>query len=239
MEAFGKFRISGEVRQVLDVIIRKTYGFNKKKDKISTSQFEIHTGLDKKTIHRARRKLLEMNLITIYKNEDSQILSYSFQKDYNKWKQSPKMNTVPKFAPKQSLNLRQTVPNIATHNNNTTKDSITKDNIMPSATLKVAFDEILKDGFNIYALLNKLKKSSKVGAEVPEKVLLKVCKSYWKNKPDIKSAWAWFCKAIPQEYMKYNAYLHEKESENADKRGAVAPCISEIIKGIGNVQGKK
>jgi phage replication O-like protein O len=33
-DAFVRTRISGEARQVLDCIIRKTYGYNKKEDKI-------------------------------------------------------------------------------------------------------------------------------------------------------------------------------------------------------------
>ena len=39
MEALCRHRIPGEDRQVLDVIFRKTYGFNKIEDYISLSQF--------------------------------------------------------------------------------------------------------------------------------------------------------------------------------------------------------
>lgn len=85
MEALARIRIPGEARQMLDVIIRKTYGFNKTIDQIATSQFTQATGLKKFIIHRARKRLLLAKLITVCKNANSQILSYSFQKDCDKW----------------------------------------------------------------------------------------------------------------------------------------------------------
>lgn len=84
-EALCKIRISGEARQMLDVIIRKTYGYNKKEDSISTSQFIEFTGLPNYAVHKARKKLIKMNLITITQKGNSQVLTYSFQKDYEKW----------------------------------------------------------------------------------------------------------------------------------------------------------
>ena len=47
MEALCRFRIPGVERQVLDAIIRKTYGWHKKKDAISLSQFVEMTGVTK------------------------------------------------------------------------------------------------------------------------------------------------------------------------------------------------
>ena len=96
MEALARIRIAGEARQMLDVIIRKTYGFNKKKDTIISSQFKELTGLSNMAIHKAREKLTNMNLITITKKGNSQGLTYSFQKDYDKWKPLPKKVTVTK-----------------------------------------------------------------------------------------------------------------------------------------------
>ena len=93
IEALAKIRISGEARQMLDVIIRKTYGYDKKSDMISTSQFCQATGLNKLAITRARKKLLVSKMITVIKNDTSQILSYSIQKDYDKWVVVSKMIT--------------------------------------------------------------------------------------------------------------------------------------------------
>ncbi|MEK6829235.1 MAG: replication protein, partial [Nanoarchaeota archaeon] len=85
MEALMRFRIPGEARQMLDAIIRKTYGFNKKEDTISSSQFVEMTGLPKFIIHRARKRLQYANLITVSKNANSPYLTYSLQKDFSKW----------------------------------------------------------------------------------------------------------------------------------------------------------
>ena len=86
LEALAKIRISGEARQMLDVIIRKTYGFNKKIEAIPTSKFVELTGLSPMAIYKARKKLLELNLITISQKGESQILNYSFQKNHKDWK---------------------------------------------------------------------------------------------------------------------------------------------------------
>ena len=99
MEALAKIRISGEERQVLDVIIRKTYGYNKKKDWISISQFVLATGLPKSSICRAINKLLTKNIIykkvnAIDKKVNDIPLSYSFCKDFDKWKPLPKKITI-------------------------------------------------------------------------------------------------------------------------------------------------
>jgi len=89
MEALASIRIPGEARQVLDVILRKTYGWNKKEDKISLSQFRKMTNLKDHHILRCRKKLISMNLITTKKGKDGAVI-YGFQKDYTKWKPLPK-----------------------------------------------------------------------------------------------------------------------------------------------------
>lgn len=91
MEILAKTYIPSQARQLLDVIIRKTYGYNKKIDQIPTKQFMQATGLNKLAISRARKYLLVSKMITVIKSDTSQILSYSFQKDYEKWKQVSKM----------------------------------------------------------------------------------------------------------------------------------------------------
>ena len=79
---------------MLDVIIRKTYGFGKKDDHISTSQFQAATGMSKGSIHRARKKLLEMNIIGVSKKGYTSVLMYSIQKNYKNWRVYPKKDTV-------------------------------------------------------------------------------------------------------------------------------------------------
>lgn len=110
-EAWSKIRINGEAEQMLKVIIRKTYGYAKKEDFISTSQFMQLTGMKRHAIHKSRKKLLNMDLITVTQKGNSKVLSYSFQKDYTKWKVLPKKVTVTQKGngcnPKRSRSVTQ------------------------------------------------------------------------------------------------------------------------------------
>lgn len=92
LEALGHIRIPGEARQVLDVIIRKTWGYQKKQDRIAISQLCAGTGLKKQTVHKAIGKLRAMNLVTQKGDDKGNILG--FQKDFEKWVPLPKKVTV-------------------------------------------------------------------------------------------------------------------------------------------------
>ena len=125
-DALARIRISGEARQVLDVIIRKTYGFNKKEDAISLSQFSLFTGMGRNDVCRALNKLVSMNLIL--KKETTIANSYRLNKDFDTWKSLAKKR--PQSQKRESGSLKK-------ENNRTqkrdiqktvTKDTITKDN---------------------------------------------------------------------------------------------------------------
>jgi len=131
-QAICKIRIPGEARQVLDFIMYKTWGFSKKEDWISLSQFEKGTGLKKPNVIRAVNKLLSMNLIIkkdngIIKKDNVWGATYSLQKDYEKWKPlSKKITLSKKIKPvikKDKRSLSKKIPTIDKH----TKDNITKD----------------------------------------------------------------------------------------------------------------
>lgn len=92
-DALVTIRIPGEARQVLDCIIRKTWGWGKKTDKIALSQLCEATGLKKTSIIKARKKLMAMNLITVTKKVNGTTISYGIIKDYNKWRPLPKKVT--------------------------------------------------------------------------------------------------------------------------------------------------
>lgn len=93
-DALCRIRVSGEARQVLDVIIRKTYGFSKKEDRIALSQICLGTGLKKQTTCKAINKLLSMNMITKKGTDLGNI--FKFNKDFDQWKPLPKKVTLPK-----------------------------------------------------------------------------------------------------------------------------------------------
>lgn len=84
LEAQAKTRIPGEARQVLDAIARKTFGYNKREDAISLSQFVLATGIKKPNVVRAIKQLQAMNLIIKTDNGKTQI--YRINKDFETWK---------------------------------------------------------------------------------------------------------------------------------------------------------
>ena len=95
-EALARTRIPGEAGQILNCIIRKTYGFKKKVDRIALSQFCLATGIKKPNIVRAVDKLVKMGLIIKKDNApvDNLGSSYMFNKDFDSWKPLSKKITV-------------------------------------------------------------------------------------------------------------------------------------------------
>jgi phage replication O-like protein O len=88
LDQLCKIRIPGEARQVLDVIFRQTYGWNKKEDMISLSQFSEKTGLAKPNVVRAIKQLLDMRLIIRSDNKDGSV--YGPNKRCDQWIRVPK-----------------------------------------------------------------------------------------------------------------------------------------------------
>ena len=85
LEALISYRIAGEQMQCLLFIIRKTYGFGKKRDNIALSQFVDATGMKKSSICRALSGLEEKKIIVI-KKDNKISLSYEVNKYYKKSK---------------------------------------------------------------------------------------------------------------------------------------------------------
>lgn len=82
MDQLGHLRISGNQFRILVVIIRKTYGFQKKIDKIANVQICEATGLGKSVVSRAMAELKERGIITASGK------SVGIQKDWELWKVS-------------------------------------------------------------------------------------------------------------------------------------------------------
>ena len=114
------YRISGQEWQILWVIIRKTWGWEKKIDWITLSQFQRLTGIDRRRCHSLLQKLCGKNIIkkSVTKKGDTLNVTYGIQKDFEKWRVSPKKvspvtNIGDELSPKKTP----------------TKDTITKDTI--------------------------------------------------------------------------------------------------------------
>ena len=83
-EALAKINLSAYESRILWVIWRKTYGWHKKMDMISVTQFEKATGLKRRHVQRTLSELIKRNIIT--RIGYSRIITYGFQKDYTKWR---------------------------------------------------------------------------------------------------------------------------------------------------------
>ncbi len=85
VEALAKTNLSAYESRVLWALLRKTYGWHKKADRISRSQFASLTGLDGRNISRTLSKLVSRNIVT-RRTRALQVVVYSIQKDYTLWK---------------------------------------------------------------------------------------------------------------------------------------------------------
>lgn len=124
VESMARTQFNGYEIRYLMVLLRKTYGFNKKSDVISNSQFVKETGLHKQHIWRTEKRLIERNIVT----KNGYLLS--FQKDTTRWRELPKQVTT-KIVTNIGIpvtNSGAKVTKYGGHNIHTTKDTYTKDN---------------------------------------------------------------------------------------------------------------
>ena len=91
MDALVAYRLPGEQMQCLLFILRKTYGYNKKADQISISQFQVATGLKKPSVSRALNGLLKKRIIK--KKASKRAATYWFNKHYDQWEGQVKRQT--------------------------------------------------------------------------------------------------------------------------------------------------
>jgi len=132
-EAFAKINLSSYEWRVLWIILRKTYGWNKKEDWIPLTQFQELSQLRKQHIIRALNKLISKNIITRIGNGSGK--KYGLNKIYSEWKSLPKQVILPK----QVMGITQIGNNITQIGNkslpkqgpskDTTKDNISKDTL--------------------------------------------------------------------------------------------------------------
>lgn len=118
IEALSRTQLSGYESRIVWAIFRKTYGYGKKEDWISTSQFVAITGLNKTHISRTINNLIKRKIVTKIGNK------ISFNKLYTQWAELPKLVTVTKIGNKVTKIGNSELPKLVT-----TKETITKENI--------------------------------------------------------------------------------------------------------------
>lgn len=92
VEALARHNLSAYESRVLWCIFRKTYGWNKKTDRVSYTQFAAATGIDRRHISRAINSLKSRSIIIC--NGRGYDLEYGIQKNYELWDLTPKEATV-------------------------------------------------------------------------------------------------------------------------------------------------
>lgn len=145
--ALYKIRLSGEERQCLDFIIYKTYSFHKKSDWISLSQFSKNTGINRRNIIRALKKLIDKKLIigSVKKDTSGGVKKdtmstkvYELNDDFNQWICSVKKDTQCQKRQRGSVKKDNEAVSKKTHTKeNITKENITKNNIYCREAKKV------------------------------------------------------------------------------------------------------
>jgi len=231
MEALSRTRIPGEARQVLDFVLRKTYGFNKKSDKINLAQFCQGTGLKKPTIIRAINKLLSMNMVVI-KKDNAIYTTYSFNKHYTTWKPLSKKITVIKKDNedyrKSKCGLSKKITTIITKVDSTKVDS-TKDPRF--ADFSESFHKKAKQaeqyGFNIYMLINTFYKKSKLIEQLPEKMLATVLDEVIHRNSQICDPFPYFMKVLKEKSCEH--FSSQAQESNTGKRDGFAESIHSIL----------
>ena len=107
--------------RVLWAIWRKTYGWHKREDWISNSQFVEMTGLRKQHVYRTLKELEQRNIVTRSGNK------IAFNRNYREWEELPKEVTVTSSG-YSVTDTGYTVTSTGTYKRNYTKETIQKKN---------------------------------------------------------------------------------------------------------------
>jgi phage replication O-like protein O len=127
VDTLCRTRIPGEERQVLDVIMRKTYGWHKRNDAISLSQFVGMTGLCKPNVVRSIKGLVQKKIIIVIKNDKANTATYRVNEDISQWKPLSKTISLPKTITSviqiDNNTLAKAIPTKETKKETNTKES--------------------------------------------------------------------------------------------------------------------
>jgi phage replication O-like protein O len=93
VEALAKTYLSPAESKIIWALFRKTYGWHKKTDHISYSQFEEMTGLDKRHIGAPLQRLIARKIIFSTNAGERKTSEYGIQKNWELWQLSPESVT--------------------------------------------------------------------------------------------------------------------------------------------------
>lgn len=88
VDILSQTEFSPNENKIFWAILRKTYGWKKKEDVISLSQFQVATKLHRKCVCRSLKSLEKRNIIIVTKTGTTKPSVYQIQKNYELWDMS-------------------------------------------------------------------------------------------------------------------------------------------------------
>jgi phage replication O-like protein O len=143
MEALAHTQLSGYEWRVLFFLLRKTYGWSKKSDRIALSQFVDGTSINQRRVIEAINGLIAKNIIhkTSAEKRTSKGREYAFNKHYGSW------TLVRKSAVRQSASAEKRT-SLVRKSADTTDTLTTEKGLLPPTpkkrTARVTFDRMAK-----------------------------------------------------------------------------------------------
>jgi len=150
LEAFLKSKIPGLELCFWMFIARKTYGYRKKADPISLSQFQEFFGLSRRNVCTILERLEKKKMITRKRKGDFSTTILAIQKDYDLW-----INSAHKDTSVQKSTSAQELPK-GSAQKSTYKRNLTKERIYTPLNGKSKNGKIKKEAHQVIEYLNKV-----------------------------------------------------------------------------------
>jgi len=141
LDELVKIPLLGAELAICLYVIRKTYGYNKKEDEISLSQFQNGTGRSRPTITKALKRLLLVKILLLVKkgNVKGGCNIWAFNKYYENWELVKTPYLVKKMTKPSKEKLKNLVK-VPLHTKDNTKDNTKeRDEYIPTPKDKAKF----------------------------------------------------------------------------------------------------
>jgi phage replication O-like protein O len=123
MESLYRANLPGQAFRLVLLVLRKTYGFQKKEDAISLSQMERETGIHHVRCSQLIKDLVLAQILTVSANINGIGKKYIFNKDFDSW-DTLSANFNRKRKVKSTLSVKRNLPLAQTAS---TKETLTKE----------------------------------------------------------------------------------------------------------------
>ena len=148
LHALALAKLNGSQYKLIFIILRKTFGWQKKEDFISLSQFEKYTGLPRNLISRELIKLKKKNIIKS-QNSPGKTKLYSLQKDYEQWYPPISGQLIKELTGlNKSKTINQTVDSKVKNNKPTINQTVDKCPPISRQTINQTVDELSTNQWN-------------------------------------------------------------------------------------------